>query len=164
MANDKLHQAMNTVDNYIQSIKVSLEQIDRPEDYHDPDWDILDAQYAILRIVKSMMKVIDSQDNPSSVSQSYLITKAKPKKNTLYWVSYIVQQTPDDKPWVCASSSVCSSMQEALIAIDVGRKYHRILSAWIDVFDENNNKTTVMHECYVDVMGNVNQKAGQNEG
>lgn len=163
MSNNKLQKAMNSVDNYIQSIEVSLEQIDRPKDYHNPGWDILDAQYGILRLVKSMMERISSQNDVSSITQSYLITKARPKKNISYWVSYIVQETPDDKPWVCTLSSSCS-MQEALIAIDVGHKYHRILSAWIDVFDENNNKTTVMHECYVDVMGNVNQKAGQNEG
>ena len=35
------------------------------------------------------------------------------------------------------------------------RESHNVLSAWIDVFDKNDQKTTVFHECYVDVLGNV---------
>ena len=137
MANNKLNQALEFIENYINETK-----------------DALDSKYMTLRNVRSLLQHINSQDGPMSISQAYLIVKEKPKDNTLYWVSYIVQEKVDDKPWVCALSS-SSSMQEALIAIKVGHKYHRILSAWIDVFDSDNNKTTIMHECYLDTMGNL---------
>ena len=38
--------------------------------------------------------------------------------------------------------------------IERGRGNYRVLSAWIDTFDDD-NKSTVFHECYVDAIGNV---------
>ena len=39
--------------------------------------------------------------------------------------------------------------------IDTYRKNRRVLSAWINIFDSDMNKTTVFHECYIDALGNV---------
>lgn len=36
-----------------------------------------------------------------------------------------------------------------------GRSNYRVLCAWIDTFDKNNDKSTVFHECYVNAIGNV---------
>jgi hypothetical protein len=30
-----------------------------------------------------------------------------------------------------------------------------VLSAWIDFIDENDNKTTVFHDCYVNALGDI---------
>lgn len=43
-------------------------------------------------------------------------------------------------------SSGCTNLGEAMETIDRGRNNYRVLSAWIDIFDENGNKSTVFHE------------------
>lgn len=73
----------------------------------------------------------------------------------LYWVSLLIQDTEKSKPWVCAMSDGCISLEQALKIVQTGRQNYRVLSAWIDVFDENSNKSTVFHECYVDAVGNI---------
>lgn len=73
----------------------------------------------------------------------------------LYWVSLLIQDTETSKPWVCAMSDGCISLEQALKTVQTGRQNYRVLSAWIDVFDENSNKSTVFHECYVDAVGNI---------
>lgn len=73
----------------------------------------------------------------------------------LYWVSAIIQDKDDKKPWLCAAYSGKLSLDEALEVIDYTKESHIVLSAWIDVFDKNLNKQTVFHECYIDVFGNV---------
>ena len=45
--------------------------------------------------------------------------------------------------------------------IDTYRKNHRVLSAWIDIFDSDMNKSTVFHESYVDALGNVKEVGGR---
>lgn len=75
----------------------------------------------------------------------------------LYWVSLIVQDTENSKPWLSAISSGCVSLEEAMETIKRERDNYRVLCAWIDTFDENNYKSTVFHECYVDAIGNVRQ-------
>ena len=76
---------------------------------------------------------------------------------TQYWVSLLIQDNENSKPWLSAMTNSCSSMDEAKKTIYRGRKNFRVLSAWIDTFDKNNNKSTVFHECYVDAIGHVNQ-------
>ena len=73
----------------------------------------------------------------------------------LYWVSLLIQDTEKSKPWVCAMSDGCISLEQALKTVQTGKQNHIVLSAWIDVFDDNNNKSTVFHECYVDAVGNI---------
>ena len=73
----------------------------------------------------------------------------------LYWVSLLIQDTESSKPWLSAMSSGCVSLEEATGTIERGRSNYRVLSAWIDIFDESGNKSTVFHECYVNSIGNV---------
>lgn len=73
----------------------------------------------------------------------------------LFWVSCLIQDTENSKPWLCAMTDSCSSLEEAQKVIKKGRSNYRVLSSWVDTFDENNNKTTVFHKCYVDSIGTV---------
>lgn len=75
----------------------------------------------------------------------------------LYWVSLLIQDTENSKPWLSAMSSGCVSLEEAMETIERGRGNYRVLSAWIDMFDESGNKSMVFHECYVNAIGNVEQ-------
>ena len=73
----------------------------------------------------------------------------------LYWVSLLIQDTENSKPWLSAISNGYISLEEAMKTIERGRSNYRVLSAWIDIFDEGGNKSTVFHECYVNAIGNV---------
>ena len=73
----------------------------------------------------------------------------------LYWVSSIIQDKGDNKPWLCASSESELSLEDAMNTIAKARANYTVLSAWIDTFDENNKKETVFHECYIDVFGYI---------
>ena len=73
----------------------------------------------------------------------------------LYWVSLLIQDTENSKPWLSSMSSGCTSLEEAMKTIKRGRSNYRVLCAWIDTFDKNNDKSTVFHECYVNAIGNV---------
>lgn len=73
----------------------------------------------------------------------------------LYWVSLLIQDKENTKPWLCAMSDGCISLEEAIKIIEKGKQNYRVLSAWIDTFDINNHKVTVFHECYVNSIGNI---------
>lgn len=73
----------------------------------------------------------------------------------LYWVSLLIQDTEHSKPWVCAMTDGYINFEEAIKVIKKGRKRYRVLCAWIDSFDENGNKSTEFHECYVNAIGRV---------
>ena len=73
----------------------------------------------------------------------------------LYWVSLLIQDTENSKPWLSAMSSGCVSIEKAMETIERGRGNYRVLSALIDTIDESGNKYTVFHECYVNAIGNV---------
>ena len=75
--------------------------------------------------------------------------------NTLYWVSFLIQDSETSRPWVCSLSTGRTSLKDAMIAISNGRNNYRVLSAWINTFDEKNNKTTVFHECYLNALGYI---------
>ena len=47
------------------------------------------------------------------------------------------------------------SLDEAFDIISHARRDHTVLSAWVDVYDENNAKHIAFHDCYVDTFGNV---------
>ena len=69
----------------------------------------------------------------------------------LYWVSGIIQNNVNELPWLCAISEGELTLDKAKEVLNIMRKNHNVLSAWIDVFDENNVKQTVFHECYIDI-------------
>ena len=71
----------------------------------------------------------------------------------LYWVSAIIQNKGDKKPWLCAMTDSDVKLDDAMKTIDNLKNNHNVLSAWIDAFDENNVKQTVFHKCYIDVLG-----------
>lgn len=75
----------------------------------------------------------------------------------LYWVSLLIQDSENSQPWLCAMTDSCISMKEAMDDVNKGRENYRVLSAWIDTFDEDNKKTTVFHECYVYAIGKVHE-------
>ena len=74
---------------------------------------------------------------------------------TLYWPSLLIQDDAHSKPYHIAMSVACMNFDRAKEVINEGRKNYRVLSAWIDVFDEHENKTTVFHQCYVNSVGNI---------
>lgn len=75
----------------------------------------------------------------------------------LYWVSLLIQDEVNSKPWLCTISDGCTSFDESMKIIETGRMNYRVLSAWIDTFDENKKKSTVFHECYVNAIGNLTE-------
>lgn len=72
-----------------------------------------------------------------------------PEKPMLYWVSTIIFDEGDIKPWLCAISTAQDTLEQAMYQLEFTRKHHNVLSGWIDVFDEDNTKQTVFHECYM---------------
>lgn len=72
-----------------------------------------------------------------------------------YWVSAIIQNEYDKKPWLCAMSYSIIGLDKAKQQIDFLRKNHNVLSAWIDIIDDFNIKQTIFHECYIDAFGTV---------
>lgn len=71
----------------------------------------------------------------------------------LYWVSAIIQNQFDTRPWLCAMSQGELSLDKAMEVVANTTENNTVLSIWIDVFDENNIKQTVFHECYIDGFG-----------
>ena len=67
----------------------------------------------------------------------------------LYWVSAIIQNKTDSKPWLLAINEGVLTLEEAMEIINFIKSNHTALSAWVDVFDENNVKETVFHKCYI---------------
>lgn len=67
----------------------------------------------------------------------------------MFWVSVIIQDEGNTKPWLCAISTAQNTLEQAKNVIEHKRNSHNVLSAWIDIFDENDNKQTVFHECYM---------------
>ena len=75
----------------------------------------------------------------------------------LYWVSAIVQNEEDKKPTLLAMSSGEPNIDKAKEVVNHLKENYTVLSVWIDTFDENNNKTTVFHDCYINAFGNIIQ-------
>lgn len=86
----------------------------------------------------------------------------KEETSDLYWVSFLIQETCCSKPWLNSISTGCTSLDEAMKLISDSRKKFRMLSAWIDTF-ENDIKSTVYHKCYVNAIGAIDGiKEGDN--
>ena len=73
----------------------------------------------------------------------------------LYWVSAIIQNEWDARAKLLARHEGELSIDKAMREIDYIKSYNTVLSAWIDVFDENGIKETVYHDCYVDSFGDL---------
>lgn len=73
----------------------------------------------------------------------------------LYWVSAIIQDNADKRPRLLTMSEGELSFKKAMEIVTRIKEHHTALSVWIDVFDENNIKQTVFHECYIDAFGAV---------
>lgn len=72
----------------------------------------------------------------------------------LYFTNFIMKTYEYGIPFLCASYNGYLTLDEAMQNIEKQRKNYIVLSAWIDIF-ENDEKKTVFHECYLNVMGNV---------
>ena len=72
----------------------------------------------------------------------------------LYWVSAIIQNK-SNKPWLCAVNEAELSLDKAMEVIAYIKENYIVLSAWVDMFDENNIKQTVFHECYINAFGDL---------
>ena len=73
----------------------------------------------------------------------------------LYWVSAIIQNKGDQKPRLLAMNEGEISLEKAMEVISRVKESNTVLSVWVDMFDENNTKQTVFHECYIDAFGTV---------
>lgn len=80
-----------------------------------------------------------------------------------YWVSAIVQNEHDSRAWCLGLSDSVIGMEAAMEAVNKLRTNYTVLSAWIDVYDENHVKHTVFHECYVNCLGFVRKPIEEKE-
>lgn len=94
-----------------------------------------------------------SQAQPTN--RKIVVRKKANYMNLLYFVSAIVKYEPDGKPCLLAIGTSYPTEPAAMEAIDNIKKEFITLSAWVDSFDENNNKSTVFHECYLDPFGHI---------
>ena len=109
----------------------------------------LDTNCRILRRSMLLRQLISEGNSAPSPEQSPL---------QLFWVSYICQETENSSPWRVSLENGCVSIEKALSSIQKARNSNRVLSAWIDMYDENGEKTgTVFHECYLNSMGKISQ-------
>lgn len=72
----------------------------------------------------------------------------------LYWVSCIIHDKGNKKPYLLSAYTGELSLEKAMETISLIRKEHRVLSAWVDIFN-NNKRETVFHECYINVFGDL---------
>lgn len=72
---------------------------------------------------------------------------------TLYWVSAIVVR--GNKPRLLAFSDAELSLKKAMDGISFIKENNTVLSVWVDAIDENNVKSTVFHECYINAFGDI---------
>lgn len=138
---NKVQLALKTIQSHIDELNTKLSLIEEPTDYRETEWGELTTE---LEALKSVMKLFE----PDIENQVY-------QPQALYWVCFMVQDKADKAPWVSALEDACTSIDEAFIAVQKGRDNLRVLSAWIDTFDKDNNKTVVFHECYIDSLGQL---------
>lgn len=90
--------------------------------------------------------------------QSYVHKLKRDLHYSDYWVSLLIQDDEKSKPYLISMTDSAPHLKDAMEIIERGRNNYRVLSAWVDVFDENNTKITMFHECYVNVVGKVERK------
>lgn len=86
--------------------------------------------------------------------QSYVHKLKRDLHYNNYWVSLLIQDDEKSKPYIISMTNSTPHLKDAMEIIG-RRNNYRVLSAWVDVFDENNAKITMFHECYVNVVGKV---------
>ena len=72
-----------------------------------------------------------------------------------YWMSAIVWNEGCRKPWLLAMANCQLSLEKAMEEVAHVKATFTVLSAWIDMLDENDIKQTVFHECYVNAFGDI---------
>ena len=73
----------------------------------------------------------------------------------VYWVTAILLDEANQRPMSLAIGDYVSSIKEAKDIIQCARKNYTVYSAWINTINENEEKQTVFHECYVNAIGVV---------
>lgn len=157
---------------YDKAIKEMQDDIERVKDspianlYHYNVWEY-DDEDDIIGVwvfdwkgnpIEDMDKWLENlpEEELQNPNETEYVMKQKEKLVTkLYWVSAIIQNEYDKKAWLCAMTDGVLSLDKAMEVIERTRENHKVLSAWVDVFDENKVKQTVFHECYINVFGNL---------
>lgn len=115
------------------------------EEFFDTDIEVRDYLYENqLEIHKALLAYL---------SEKYDELEEATSKGSLFWVSMIIQDK-ETKPWLCTKSDGFLTLEEAHKEIEFMRTHDRVLAAWIDIH-EGNKKTTVFHECYINVFGEM---------
>lgn len=70
-----------------------------------------------------------------------------------YWVSCIIQDKEDTAPWLCACSTCQLSLDEAMKIVESYKYNWRVLTIWVDCYDDSDNKSVVYHECCIGTIG-----------
>ena len=117
----------------------------------DDDGIIHEAYGAFIDSDGDMQFILCSQNGSLYATNTYPNRYKLYKKNDteLFWISAIVYDDDDKKPWLCAISDAELSLESAKEQIKHLKDKHNLLSAWIDTFDENNVRQTVFHRFYV---------------
>ena len=78
-----------------------------------------------------------------------------------YWTNFILRRTDrytkETKIWHSPTTSPFNTLDETRNEIQLmrNRDDFDVISAWVDAYDNENNKTTVFHDCYINFVGNV---------
>jgi len=94
--------------------------------------------------------------NPSEMCSLY-----ESKISGEFWINFILKRTDkytkETKIWHSPVSSSMNTIDAARNEIELMRKLkdQEVVSAWIDIYDNENNKTTVFHDCYINFVGNI---------
>lgn len=78
--------------------------------------------------------------------------------NKVYWVTAILLDEVNQRPMSLVIGDCTSSIEEAKSIIQCARSNYTVYSAWVDTLNENKEKITVFHECYVNALGMVNKE------
>lgn len=81
-----------------------------------------------------------------------------------YWASGIVYDEKNDKkPWLWFCSSGELTIESAMKQIELAKQNYNLINAWIDVYDEKDDKITVYNECFIDSFGNKHTDASSDK-
>lgn len=135
----------NDVDAIIKELNLYIEQLEA-------------ENMRLKNSIKSLRKNNKSMLQGLTKLQSYVHKLKRDLHYDNYWISLLVQNDENSRPYFISMTNSVPHLKDAMEIIERGRNNYRVLSAWVDVFDENNAKITMFHECYVDVIENVERK------
>lgn len=75
-----------------------------------------------------------------------------------YWVSCIIQDREDSVPWLCACTESNVSLESAMELVEKYKRNFRVISIWIDCYNDADEKSIVYHEACVSVIGKPKKK------